>query len=130
LINPDNSKDCIFYPLFLIPKDVDIAIKPIPRNWYTQILSKQKDLSFFDLDNYIKPEYSKIKMLHAFGWLNDHKVIEGDKVLTLLADSYVELTTQKLDERCLEFQLQSETMEPHNLSFSGMSGGPVVYRIW
>lgn len=127
-VNPEQPMDFISYPVFLIPNNgADIAIKPMSIDWFNQSLAAKKNLSYIDFDEYEKPDYEKVKMLHAFGWLNDHKYVENDKVITKLVDSYVDLNTTNLDKNTNEFQLFSEVKEPHNLSFSGMSGGPVVY---
>lgn len=127
------TNDVVNYPTFLYPQDnlcitdIDLAIKPVPTEWFYNFLSTIKDVSFIDLDDYKKPDYSKIKMVHAFGWLNDHKNISGDKVATKLAHSVVELSTTGFNENCYKFQLRSELPKPHGLSFSGMSGGPVMF---
>ena len=105
---------------------VDIAILTIHLEEIQELID-EKELDFIDLDNFITPEYSQITMLHAFGWLNEHKEHCDNYLVTKLAGSRVEVTST-LDPCSEKFFLCSTLPEEHHLFFSGMSGGPVIYH--
>lgn len=125
-INKDNPMDYYFYPCFKYVEDTDIAIRSIPKNHY-EIIAKQKNTNYIDLDKYEEPAWNEIKMVYALGWATHHKSQQRNIVMTPLIEAYVELQSQQIENK-EQFILYSELPAPHNYYFSGMSGGIVVYH--
>lgn len=125
LINKDTPSDFIFYPNFLCSNDFDIALYPVSLKYFNDMFAKQGK-SYIDLDNYGGINYQKINMVHAFGWLSEHKEQNDKEVITRLAGSYGELQTKDMTTYTEKFTIFSELDRNHGYFFSGMSGGPVV----
>lgn len=125
-VNKENAMDYVFYPQFRYSNCADIAFNPISAELFLSY-AKTNGKTFIDLDNYREPDYSKIKYIHAFGWLDEHKEIVENTVVTKLAGSYVELQTANLNRDTCTYTAFSSLDKEHGYFFSGMSGGPVVY---
>lgn len=123
--NKKGAEEFIYYPAFKVVPEKDIAIREIPYEWYSSILAPKKDLEYIDLDNYKEIDCSSINIVHAFGWLSEHKKILDNQVLVELADVTVGLD---FDVRSDILTLHSELSQKHGFFFSGMSGGPVLYH--
>lgn len=125
-VNKNNPSNFAFYPPFKVVNDLDLALMPVPMDHF-KLYAKSKQKTFIDIDALSSPNYSKIDMLHAFGWPTEHKSMDENHVITGMAGSYAELQTKPLKPEIESFLVFSELKEDHGYFFSGMSGGPVVY---
>lgn len=125
LINKTNPSDYIFYPNFKCSNNFDIALYPVSLHYFNDMLAVQGK-SYIDLDKYGVINYQNVNMVHAFGWLSEHKEQNDKEVITRLAGSYAELQTKDMTTHTEKFTIFSELDKNHGYFFSGMSGGPVV----
>lgn len=101
----------------------DIAIVHLGGG-YEELHMEQKNKHPIELEKLIEPDWENAKMCMATGFPTEHKTQTETHVSAGLAQVTAECTG-KLSSTRDKFMLFSSLSEPHNVFFSGMSGGPI-----
>jgi hypothetical protein len=101
----------------------DIAIADVTAVW--EVMSKQRNAEAIDLDAWVEPKWSEVQPVWlAYGFPDNHKYLQGDKVVAPMPRVTAELATEPPGESD-KYILCSTLGAEHGWGFSGMSGGPV-----
>lgn len=102
---------------------VDISICPLP-DLHMEVISKAKQKTPIDLDNYVEPIWGNVNHCVAAGFPDRAKTNNDTVVESPMIEIIAEVASN-LGPNSPTFVLQSKLEAPPALGFSGISGGPI-----